>query len=287
MYNYVRYFLITTTSYSFRKKLKRAIRHFRQAFNQKKTTIEDFRVLLTKTLGIQKGDWLFVTSSFGNLNADFSPQQAIEVLQSIVTCDGLIMMPYYPPMNSQEWAEKNYVFDMLETKSGMGILTNVFATMPNVRKSVHPTKAVCYWGNEKAIDYIHHFKSTTPFYWDSPYGELLKHPSKSLCLGVKNIPIVHSIEDILSEHFYDYYYLEKKSLKIRLSDKSEIDTCTYIHNQEILARCVPPKDYVKSINPPSYRRVPFGLKYVVVVDNDKLFDTMRINFAKGNTRFRK
>ncbi len=281
---YIKHYLKSVTSARFRTKIKREKRHLRLLFStNKKTSLEDFRKLLTDTLGIKKGDWLLVSSSFGNLNADFSPQEAIELLQSIVTKEGLVMMPYYPPMNSTEWAEKDNVFDMTETKSGMGVLTNVFSKMPDVHKSTHPTKAICYWGEVKlAID--QHFNSTTPFYWDSPYGELLKHGSKSLCLGLKNIPIFHAFEDILSEHYYDYYHPEKKKLKIRLPDRTEIEVSTYVHNPDIIDHCIPAGDYVRQINPPTYQRVPFGTKYVVVVDNKCLFDTVKENFRKGNTR---
>lgn len=285
---YVKNLLRHVTSSSLRTKVKRVKRHLKQILSkEKKNSLDDFRYLLEHNLGIKKGDWLLVSSSFGNLNADFTPRQAIELLQSIVTEEGLIMMPYYPPMNSTEWANHGYVFDMLETKSGMGVLTNVFSEMPNVYKSIHPTKAVCCWGacvgNVLKID--QHINSTTPFYWDSPYGELLKHDSKSLCLGLKNIPIIHAIEDVLSDHYDAYYYPTKKKLKIRLADRSEIEAETYVHNPTILDRCVPPGDYVRNINPHSYLRVPFGLKYVVVVDNKDLFYAVKQQFIKGNTRF--
>ena len=117
---------------------------------QPKTSLEDFRKLLVDNLGIREGDNLIVSSSFGNLNAAFSPREAIEVLQSIVTKKGLIMMPYYPPMNSDEWVQKDEIFDMALTKSGMGVLTNIFASMDGVFKSLHPTKAVCAWLSGKS-----------------------------------------------------------------------------------------------------------------------------------------
>jgi aminoglycoside 3-N-acetyltransferase len=283
---YIKRFLKSITSSVLRRAVKRKKRHLKQLFSkEEKTTLEDFRRLLTDTLGIKKGDWLLVSSSFGNLNADFTPRQAIEVLQYIVTKEGLIMMPYYPPMNSTEWAESGQIFDMLETKSGMGVLTNVFSKMPDVHKSIHPTKAVCYWGKVEFID-NKHYKAITPFYWDSPYGELLRHDSKSLCLGLKNIPIFHAFEDILSEHYYDYYYTEKKKLKVRLPDRMEIEVETYVHNLAIIDRCVPAGDYVRNINPPTYQRIPYGLKYVVVVDNKKLFETVKEHFTRGDTRLR-
>lgn len=288
--NYIKYCikrcLKSITSSTLRRVIKREKRHLEQLFSrEKKTTLEDFRELLIDTLGVKKGDWLLVSSSFGNLNANFSPREAVELLQSIVTKEGLIMMPYYPPMNSIEWANSGQIFDMLETPSGMGVLTNVFSKMPDVYKSVHPTKAICYWGSELVVN--NHFNSTTPFYWDSPYGKLLEHGSKSLCLGLKNIPIFHAFEDILSEHYSDYYYQEKRKLKVRLPDRTVIETETYIHNTTIIDNCIPVGDYVRKINPPSYQRVPFGLKYVIIVDNKKMFDSVKEHFAKGDTRIQK
>lgn len=284
MYYLVKHCLRTITTSSFRTSIRRFRRHLKQPFSGRKTTLEEFRVLLTDQLGIKKGDWLLVSSSFGNLNADFSPRQAIEMLQSIVSEEGLIMMPYYPPLNSDEWAEKSCTFDMLETKSGMGILTNVFSAMPGVRKSIHPTKAVCCWGQELYGE--KHFKAKTPYYWDSPYGEMLKHGSKSLCLGITNMPIIHAVEDILSAHYYDYYCPEKKRLKVRLSDGSEVVAETYIHDHKILSQCISGEEYARSLELSTYHRVSFGLKCAVVVDNQELFDVAKVHFAKGHTRIR-
>jgi aminoglycoside 3-N-acetyltransferase len=271
-----------------RTKIRRWKRHIMQFFKKdKKTTLIELERLLCSELGIKEGDKLIVSSSFGNLNAvDYSPRDVIVLLQSIVTDKGGIMMPYYPPMNSTEWAETNQVFDMSETKSGMGVLTNVFSKMPDVKKSIHPTKAVCCWGKIRDL-VLDHEKSTTPFYWDSPYGKLLKMNSKSLCLGLKNIPIFHSFEDILSVHYDEYYSKEKKKLKVRLLDQTEIDIDTYVHDSDIIDRCEPAGDYVKRLAPKTYKRLDFGSKYVVCVDNNDLFNVVKEHFAIGDTRIKK
>ena len=83
--------------------------------------------------------------------------------------------------------------------------------------SKHPTKAVCAWGNGAQEIVSSHDNATTPFYWDSPYGRLLKKHSKSLGIGLKNIPIFHSFEDILTDPI-DFYY-QKEKFKLELIDK--------------------------------------------------------------------
>ena len=286
---YIKSLLRKIINGSQRTKIRRWKRHIVQFFKKdKKTTLVELECLLRDELGIKEGDKLIVSSSFGNLNAaDYSPRDVIELLQSIVTDKGGIMMPYYPPMNSTEWAKTNQVFDMSETKSGMGVITNVFSKMDGVKKSVHPTKAICYWGDGADEMVENHESSTTPFYWDSPYGKLLKSGSKSLCLGLKNIPIFHSFEDILSNHYSDYYYQEKRCLKVRLQDNSLMSIDTYVHNPTVIDRCEPAGDYVKRLSAKTYKRINFGSKYVVVVDNDDLFDVVREHFVNGDTRIKK
>lgn len=142
---------------------------------------------------------MLVTSGFGNLNADgYDPVQFVKLLQEIITEDGLIMMPYYPPLNSQEWVERGNVFYMRKTKSGMGVVTNAFAKMPGVVMSQHPTKVACVWG-KGADDIIRdHYLSQDPYGDVTPYGRLLAAGCYySICFGVKNLPMFHAIEDKL------------------------------------------------------------------------------------------
>src|SRR5690625_4054795 len=129
--------------YSMRRKVKRykrKVSNWIKKGNIEKTTLQDIEALLMNDLSISEGDNLIISSSFGSLNADFSPKELIELLQRIVGNKGNIVMPFYPPGNSYEWAESGNIFDMQHTKSSMGVLTQVFSEMPEVYKSKHPTK---------------------------------------------------------------------------------------------------------------------------------------------------
>ncbi len=249
-------------------------------------TIDEMRFCLCNKLGLNTGDKIVLASSFGNLNADFSPKELVLLLMNIVGPNGLIVMPYYPPVKSTEWALSGKAFDMRSTKSGMGIVTNVFAHMPGVVMSKHPTKAVCAWGegaNELVKD---HEISTTPFYWDSPYGRLLKMHSKSVGLGVKNITTMHAIEDILSEPSDYYYQHDKYNLKFIDDKGQESIISTLVHNEDIMNKCEAPGNYVKSLNCKSYKRINVGYKYAYVINNDDLFETCKSHFKNGHTRLK-
>ena len=250
----------------------------------RRSTIEELKEVLVEKLGIRAGDSIFVTSSFGNLNANFSPKDVVELLMNIVTKEGTIMMPYYPPTNSTVWAKNNCVFDMKTTKSGMGVITNVFSKMPGVVKSVHPTKAVCIWGKDAEMLAENHEISTTPYYWDSPYGKLLKKGSKSVGLGVGNMPIIHTMEDVLSTNFDDYHQKNKYLLKVITENGDEKLINTYVHNPVILDKCISSLKYVRINKPSILHEVPFGLSFIICVDNKDLYDLCKEEFSKGNTR---
>lgn len=268
------------------KKLKRHFISFLKGGNKKKTTLKEFENAIRKELGIKKGDRIIVASSFGYLNADYSPKEVVQLLMDIVTEDGTIMMPYYPPMNSDEWAKGDNVFDMAETKSGMGVITNVFSKMPNVLKSVHPIKAVCVWGKDAAEIVEGHEKAATPFYWDSPYGKLLKKGCKSIGLGLKNIPIFHTFEDVLLPTKEAYYYPKKYTLRVVTSEKEEVKVETLVHNTELIAKCVSAGGYVKSLNCNTYKRISFGMSFLYVIDNTDLYNRLKSDCEKGNNQLR-
>lgn len=268
------------------KKLKRRFISFIKGSDKKKTTLKEFENAIRKELGITKGDRIIVASSFGYLNAGFSPQEVVQLLMDIVTEEGTIMMPYYPPMNSDEWAKGNNVFDMIETKSGMGVITNVFSKMPNVLKSVHPIKAVCVWGKDAAEIVKGHEKASTPFYWDSPYGKFLKMGCKSIGLGLKNIPIFHTFEDVLSDSKDAYYYPETFKLKVITDKQEEKMVETYIHNTEFIAKCVSAGDYVKSLKCKTYKRISFGMSFLYVIDNTDLYNRLKSDCDSGNKKLR-
>ncbi|MEA5129356.1 MAG: AAC(3) family N-acetyltransferase [Proteiniphilum sp.] len=274
---------------SYRLKIKKIRRHTKNFFkrNAAKITLGDMRKLLTQDFGINKGDNLIVSSSFGNLNAAFSPTELIKLLQDIIGNEGNLVMPFYPPGNSHEWAASGQVFDMQGTCSSMGILTQVFSEMPDVHKSMHPTKAVVAWGKDAEEIVLGHENSKTPFYWDSPYGWLLKKSSKSLGLGLKNIPIFHSFEDIILENKYTLYQDKQIILILKTNKNEEKQIVTLVHDPLKLIKLIDAGDYVKSLRLNTYRRVNFGFTFCYIVDNQELFDKCKIEFNNNNFRFKK
>lgn len=274
---------------NYRSKLKRMRRRTKNFLKRgvAEVTLDDMRKLLVNDFGLSKGDNLIVSSSFGNLNADFSPTDLICLLQEIIGEEGNLVMPFYPPGNSYEWAANGQVFDMQKTRSSMGVLTQVFSEMPNVYKSMHPTKALVAWGKNANEIISGHEKSKTPFYWDSPYGWLLKNPSKSLGLGLKNIPIFHSFEDIILEDKYSLYQEKQSALILKTNNNEKEEILTFVHDPIKLEKLIDAGDYVRDLNIETYRRIIFGFSFCYIVDNQQLFNQCKIEFNNDNFRFKK
>lgn len=272
-----------------KSRLRRMLRKMKHFFlHHDKTSIEELKHVLVEELGVKTGDRLIVTSGFASLNSNgYSPQDVIRLLQDLVGEQGTLMLPYYPPMNSTEWAKKGMVFDMNTTKSGMGILTNVFKKMPGVVMSMHPTKAVCVWGKDAEYYAEGHECSTTPFYWDSPYGKFLKAGSKSLGLGVGNMPMIHTMEDVLSATQDEYYQKKKYDLELVTQDGSRINVQTYVHDPSILEKCISGKNFVESISNSPINTQEFGDSFVFILDNNELLNLCSGEFSRGHTRIRK
>lgn len=285
----VKYLLKKVIPSRFRSKIKRIRRRTKNFFKRGvvKVTLDEMRELLVNDFGLSKGDNLIVSSSFGNLNADFSPINLIHLLQEIIGDEGNLIMPFYPPGNSYEWAESGQVFDMKTTRSSMGILTQVFSEKPNVLKSMHPTKAVVVWGKNANEIITGHENSKTPFYWDSPYGWLLKKTSKSIGLGLINMPMFHAIEDTLLMDKINLYQDEIFSLKVRKYDRSIILINTLIHDPKKINKLIMGGQFIQTLDINSYKIKGLGFGHCYAVDNIEAFDRCKQVFGTGNFRFKK
>lgn len=270
-----------------KRRIKRTIRKMRNNLRHaEKTSLADFRLALTKDLGLQAGDKLFVTSSFANLNAqDYSPEDAIRALMEIVGPEGLVMMPYYPPVSSMDWVKSGEVFDMRATKSGMGVLTNVFAQMEGVVMSEHPTKAVCVWGKDAEAYISGHLESEDPYGDETPYGRLLATDhSKSLSLGVVNLPMFHAVEDKYQQPETLYYSDKLYDVPIRTLHGDVLVCHTMVHDPEKCAHTMMGGEFVKRFSEPLRKVVRFGYDYLYLIDNTLLKEAAIKEFAAGNTR---
>jgi aminoglycoside 3-N-acetyltransferase len=236
-----------------------------------------------KDLGLKKGDTIIVHSSFGYLNVDLSPMEVIEILKSIITNEGNILMPYYPPSLGIDWLKADNIFDVENTKSSMGVLSNIFGHSENVKISLHPIKAMAVWGKDRDYLIEEHHKSLTPFDFYSPYYKAgLLSGSKSLGLGIEKNAYFHSCEDVIKSHLDCNLYSESIYLgKVVSSDLSEIIVKTFAHCPNKTSGFMSPTDFLKITDCPSYIQIDDKRTRMYIVDNSSVMDHLKQVFGSS------
>ena len=160
-------------------------------------------------LGIEKGDTLFIHSSFKSLGPiDSGAGTVISVLEEAIGQDGLILMPTFNLRPSRE--ERVASWDVATTPSTVGWLTEFFRQMPGTYRSDHYSHAVAARGRNAEAFVADHLKSEgyqSP--WDlhpwgktygthSPMFRAYKSDAKLLMIGVdyQTSTYIHLVEVI-------------------------------------------------------------------------------------------
>jgi len=166
--------------------------------------IQDFT-----NLGIEKGDTLFIHSSFKSLGpVEKEAGTVITALEETVGQDGLILMPSFNLRPSRE--ERVASWDVPTTPSTVGWLTEFFRQMPGTYRSDHYSHAVAARGKDaEAFVADHRRREGYQSPWDlhpwgktygthSPMFRAYKSDAKLLMIGVdyNTSTYIHLVEVI-------------------------------------------------------------------------------------------
>ncbi|HHU61893.1 MAG: AAC(3) family N-acetyltransferase [Bacillota bacterium] len=140
--------------------------------------------------------------------------------------DGLFILPTHTwdRINSN-----NRVFDVVNTSSCVGILTELFRKRPGVVRSWHPTHSVAALGKD-ALEYIQGEEQIdTPCRRDGCWGKLYDRDAKILFLGALTTrnTIIHGAEEWAN--IPDRLTEKPEDLQIRTPDGKIIDRTMYRH----------------------------------------------------------
>ena len=207
----------------------------------------------------------------------------VDVLKEMVGAEGLILMPTSPIARLQlDYVSANPLFDVLNTPSAMGKVSEVFRTSDGVVRSYHPTEPVAAWGAQ-AYEYIKdHTNKNTPYHWDSPYGKLIQHGGKILYIGVTldNAGThLHTLEDAMDVEVPVYYAQEFK-LPVHDYEGKELIITTKVHNPEYSKKRRCDELLPMFLREGVYREVYIGKAKTLVFDAKKMFDVMVSAFTE-------
>ena len=147
-----------------------------------------------RELGVQEGDILMVHSALSSLGrVEDGADALIDALLEAVGPSGTVAMPtlYLPAISGAE------VFDVNESPSQMGEVTEVFRKRAGVIRGMHPTHPVAVTG-ARAEDLIRdHISAPTACGKGTPFGRLAEWGGKVLLIGVDQDrnTLLHTAED--------------------------------------------------------------------------------------------
>ncbi len=94
-------------------------------------------------LNLKKGETIIVHTSYKSLGGvEGGAETVIDVMRELVGKEGTVM---FPAFNFQSWTETHY-WDVLETPSKMGMITELARLRPDALRTPHPIYSFSVWG---------------------------------------------------------------------------------------------------------------------------------------------
>jgi aminoglycoside 3-N-acetyltransferase len=164
---------------------------------------EAFKAILTKELGLKRGDCVLVHSSIDSLHLAFPFFKILPLISEVIGPEGTQVYPTYPRLGSYEFLSSGEIFDVRRTPSFTGALTELARRHKGALRSLHPTKSVCAIGPLASTLVSDHHQGLFPYGPQSPYAKLANANGKIIGLGVTSAHLsnVHCVEDFLGKDF--------------------------------------------------------------------------------------
>ena len=185
-------------------------------------------------IGIRPGDSLLVHSSLSKIG--FVENGAVDVVDSlldIISDEGDLLMPSSANGLLQiDFVKKNEVFDVKNTPSVLGSITENFRKRDGVRRSLNYLEPVCAYGKNAKYLTEGHFGEVSPYTKLSPFYRLTELNGKILYLGVdldNAGTSLHVLEDSVDFHLPVYV---SSDFRVKIKDeKGEVHmVSTKAHN---------------------------------------------------------
>jgi aminoglycoside 3-N-acetyltransferase len=112
-----------------------------------------------KLMGIEEGDVVLVHSALSKMGfVNGGAKTVVESLVETLGLEGHLLMPTSTNNGRQlDFIQSNPVFDVLNSPSKMGAISEYFRKLPKVKRSLHPTESVACLGPD-AEEFVHgHF----------------------------------------------------------------------------------------------------------------------------------
>jgi len=142
--------------------------------------------------GVKAGDTIIVHTSYKSIGGvEGGVETVIDVMRALVGPKGTVL---FPAFNFQSWTELHY-FDILETPSKMGMITELARLRQDAKRTPHPIYSFSVWGAR-----ADEFAATED---EEAYG-----PNSAFALFHKSNGIILSIGLDFNNTFSMHHYVE-------------------------------------------------------------------------------
>jgi aminoglycoside 3-N-acetyltransferase len=169
-----------------------------------------------RNMGITAGDTLLMHSAFRVFNGfEDTPAQVVECALNVIEGSGnllMVSMPYGGSTN--EYLKKKIPFDVKNTMSAMGIISETFRRKQGVVRSLNPAHPILAYGPEAQWIISGHEKTMYSCGKGSPFEKILQLNAKAIFF------------DLSWGHMTFFHYLEdcfKETLPVKLYEDAPVD----------------------------------------------------------------
>ena len=193
-----------------------------------------------RACGLKEGDDVLIHTSLSKIGyVENGPETVVSALKKVIGEKGNILMPTSPNAGLQlEYIRSLEAFDVKNSPSALGAITEYFRKLPNVKRSAHPTEPVACIGPDADFYTEGHLGELTPYTDRSPFARISERGGKILYVGVTfdNAGTnLHTLEDAV-DFKYPVYYDEVFDVKIILENAERKIVQTKVHNPEQSAK---------------------------------------------------
>jgi aminoglycoside 3-N-acetyltransferase len=224
------------------KKLKKDQRRKQLKFQEKnKSGIT--RSQLTedlKKIGVKEGDSLLVHCSLSKIGfVNGGSKEVVAALREVIGNNGTLLFPTFAAAGrNKTHLEEHPFFDIKNTPSQMGVVTEYFRKLDRVYRSFHPTDSVSAMGPLAEYYTNTHFGQLTPYNEFSPFRKLCEKKGKILMLGTTlngACTNLHTLEDAVN---FKYPVYDEKIIEVKMIDGNGKESMmkTKVHNPEYSAK---------------------------------------------------
>ncbi len=258
--------------------LKGYTRSFKKSVNPQIGRPE-FVEILRKDLKVKEGDVLFIHSSMRNLYLLFDKQEIMDILLEVVGQEGTLLFPcWHFNVRAEDYIKQHeVVFDVNNSPSAMGKISDVLRSNPLACRSFHPTNSVIALGKHARELTTGHEEGIYPCGVKSPWHKMMQYNAKVVGIGVTvdNLTFVHAVEDFIKDDFPIKTRMDTV-FSCKCVDKNGgikmIDTL-------VASTSISPRDVVgffkKHISPKAYRSVKVKNMDFFSLDTVPIFDEIK------------